>query len=367
MSLRCDLAHDSGASTVLGQSPVDSEISKSGSTPSVPKPAVAPLPKPATAPLPKPASTPPAATPDSSVEDRLRRMEEAYRRIEEANKKIQGQYDGLLKKYDELKSQLKPGRGVEARPDRVLDDPSGESRRCRRVPGTARSRGQRGHGRRGNGRADCAGAAGGLRCGAEGIEGRGVFTSRWRIAFHGRGSGHDLARRGTWRGQPAFSGGHRSTGDGGTRLPAGVRIRAARRRCRGVSPRSSSPRDWNSHPPDDEFKLTFHNLTQAEYRGFPTSEQGILQSQFFIPRQRWYFTGRVTRNVEFYTVINRGYGSLDLLDAFISYRIDERFRFRAGRMKTPYLYEYYSIAEGDLIAPERSIYAGNMAATARWA
>ena len=30
-------------------------------------------------------------------------------------------------------------------------------------------------------------------------------------------------------------------------------------------------------------------------------------------------------------------------------------------MKTPYLYEYYSIAEGDLIAPERSIYAGNMA------
>ena len=89
--------------------------------------------------------------------------------------------------------------------------------------------------------------------------------------------------------------------------------------------------------------------------------QGILQSQFFIPRQRWYFTGRATRNVEFYTVINRGYGSLDLLDAFISYRIDERLRFRAGRMKTPYLYEYYSIAEGDLIAPERSIYAGNMA------
>ena len=26
--------------------------------------------------------------------------------------------------------------------------------------------------------------------------------------------------------------------------------------------------------PDDEFKLTFHNLTQAEYRGFPTSQQG---------------------------------------------------------------------------------------------
>ena len=30
-------------------------------------------------------------------------------------------------------------------------------------------------------------------------------------------------------------------------------------------------------------------------------------------------------------------------------------------MKTPYLYEYYSIAEGDLIAPERSLLAGNLA------
>ena len=30
-------------------------------------------------------------------------------------------------------------------------------------------------------------------------------------------------------------------------------------------------------------------------------------------------------------------------------------------MKTPYLYEYFSISEGDLIAPERSIFAGNMA------
>ena len=46
---------------------------------------------------------------------------------------------------------------------------------------------------------------------------------------------------------------------------------------------------------------------------------------------------------------------------FLSYRIGERLQFRVGRMKTPYLYEYFSIAEGDLIAPERSMYAGNLA------
>jgi phosphate-selective porin OprO/OprP len=40
--------------------------------------------------------------------------------------------------------------------------------------------------------------------------------------------------------------------------------------------------------------------------------------------------------------------------------MDARLRFRVGRMKTPYLYEYFSIAEGDLIAPERSLYAANL-------
>ncbi|MDR3633888.1 MAG: porin [Isosphaeraceae bacterium] len=114
---------------------------------------------------------------------------------------------------------------------------------------------------------------------------------------------------------------------------------------------------------DGEFKLQFHDLTQAEYRSFSPIHSGdsFLKSQFFMPRQRWYFTGRVTKNIEFYTVINRGYGSLDLLDAFLTLRYDPRLRFRIGRMKTPYLYEYYEIAEGDLIAPERSMYAGNFA------
>ncbi len=112
-----------GTSTVLGQSPGDSQTSKPAAAPSVPKPA--------TVPLPKSATTPPAPTPESSVEDRLRRMEEAYRRIEEANKRIQKQYDGLLQRYDELKNQLKPDHGLEPGPISVLDDPSGESGRCR--------------------------------------------------------------------------------------------------------------------------------------------------------------------------------------------------------------------------------------------
>ncbi len=113
---------------------------------------------------------------------------------------------------------------------------------------------------------------------------------------------------------------------------------------------------------DGEFQLQFHDLTQAELRNFPgAGDQSPLKTQFFIPRQRWYFTGRATKNVEFYTVINRGYGALDLLDAFINFNFDPRFQFRAGRTKTPTSYEYYQIAEGDLIAPERSLFIGNLA------
>ena len=89
-----------GPSTVLGQSSTSSDASKPASTPPAPQPATPPVPKPVT-PLP--------ATPDSSMEDRLRRMEEAYRRIEEANKKIQGQYDGLLKKYEESQWPVEVG------------------------------------------------------------------------------------------------------------------------------------------------------------------------------------------------------------------------------------------------------------------
>lgn len=116
---------------------------------------------------------------------------------------------------------------------------------------------------------------------------------------------------------------------------------------------------WTSD--DDEFQLVFHDLTQTEMRNFPgLGGTSPLKSSFFIPRQRWYFTGRATKNVEFYTVINRGYGSIDLLDAFITLSFDPRIRFRTGRTKTPTSYEYYQIAEGDLIAPERSLYTGNL-------
>lgn len=124
---------------------------------------------------------------------------------------------------------------------------------------------------------------------------------------------------------------------------------------------------------DDYFALTFHNLSQFDVRLFnPTGDP--LVNNFVIPRQRWYFEGHVSRYVNYYTVINRGYDRLDILDSFVDFDFDgqpmtknagrdgsSRFELRMGRMKVPYTYEYIEMAENDLIAGERSVFVGNMA------
>ena len=115
---------------------------------------------------------------------------------------------------------------------------------------------------------------------------------------------------------------------------------------------------------DDYFSLTFHNLTQVDGRAFkPTGDP--LHDNFNIPRQRWYILGNISPYVRYYTVINRGFGALDVLDAWTDWAIGDidrdKLQVRVGRMKTPYTYEYIKIAENDLIAAERSVFVGNLA------
>ncbi|HEY3787625.1 MAG TPA: porin, partial [Urbifossiella sp.] len=116
---------------------------------------------------------------------------------------------------------------------------------------------------------------------------------------------------------------------------------------------------------DGLYKLEIHDLTQGEFRGFgetsPSSAgQGGLHDNFDIPRQRLYFAGSFDHYFDFYSVLNRGYGSLDVLDSYVNFKADSAFNVRMGRTKTPYGYEYYKIAEGDLIGPERSVFVGNL-------
>ncbi len=117
--------------------------------------------------------------------------------------------------------------------------------------------------------------------------------------------------------------------------------------------------------PDGTYRIEFHNLTQVDYRSFTPTGRNIeatdLVDTFVIPRERLYFAGDVGEHFTFYSVLNRGYGALDVLDAYIDTKIAPWLNVRFGRYKTPYSYEYYKVSEGDLIAPERSLFIGNLA------
>ncbi len=345
---------------------------------------------------------------ETSTEERLRRMEEAYLRMEQNNQRIQSQYNNLLQKYGELSRKVSDGPPAPATDSprartaslsgpatMNADRTAGSTRRDladllgsddagdlqgpfsliplpdamtpTQVPAGAEGTG---------GRTGIRQQGGPLPAGSQGNIGRGglstdagdqpePFMSRMdRIGAGAEGTGG----RTSITQQRPLGGGPRARGEVGTYTLGGEGEVVQRSTSAGVDllPKRHPGKiafgqglEFTSD--DGEFKLQFHNLTQVEFRGFDRHDLGTLEDQFFIPRQRWYFVGDLTKNVGFYTVINRGYGSLDLLDAFISLRYSTAFRMRIGRMKTPYLYEYFSIAEGDLIAPERSIFASNLA------
>jgi hypothetical protein len=54
----------------------------------------------------------PASPADVTVEERLRRMEEAYLRMERSNQRIQSQYDTLLRKYEDLSKKVSTDKSV---------------------------------------------------------------------------------------------------------------------------------------------------------------------------------------------------------------------------------------------------------------
>lgn len=110
---------------------------------------------------------------------------------------------------------------------------------------------------------------------------------------------------------------------------------------------------------DGRYRIEMHDLTQFDARFFNPTGNPLVNS-FVIPRQRFYFSGWVDDTFRFYAVLNRGYGSLDVLDSFAEYKNSEAFRLRAGRMKVPFSYEYYKVDEASLLAGERSVFTGNL-------
>ena len=59
---------------------------------------------------------------------------------------------------------------------------------------------------------------------------------------------------------------------------------------------------------DEEFRLRFHLESQIEARIWGQRDQVPANSGFFLPRQRIFFDGNITKRIEYEFSINRGLG-----------------------------------------------------------
>ncbi|HEY1066121.1 MAG TPA: porin, partial [Pirellulales bacterium] len=110
---------------------------------------------------------------------------------------------------------------------------------------------------------------------------------------------------------------------------------------------------------DGEFQLQIHNETQLDLRAYAEKLDPVDQFGFTVPRMRLIFNGHLTKPIEYNVSINKGLGSLDLLDAFFNFNYDPRFQVRIGRFRAPFTYDWYALSNQFLLTPERSIFAIN--------
>lgn len=111
---------------------------------------------------------------------------------------------------------------------------------------------------------------------------------------------------------------------------------------------------------NEEFRLQVHYESQLEGRFWEQSDQVPANSGFFLPRQRIFFDGNITKSIEYELSINRGLNNINLLNAYINLHFDDRFQFRFGRFFTPLPYDQFAVSNYWLLTPERSIYTTNL-------
>ena len=127
------------------------------------------------------------------------------------------------------------------------------------------------------------------------------------------------------------------------------------------SPQKSGFKGFQFQTKDDEFGLQFHLESQFDARIWGQREQVPANSGFFLPRQRIYFNGNITKRLEYEFSINRGLGgTINILNAFVNLHFDDRFELKLGRFFTPLTYDQYAISNYWLPTPERSIFTTNV-------
>ncbi len=112
---------------------------------------------------------------------------------------------------------------------------------------------------------------------------------------------------------------------------------------------------------DEEYRLKVHLESQIEARVWGQRDQVPGNSGIYLPRQRIFFDGNITKRIEYELSINRGLGgTVNILNAFINLHFDDRFQLRFGRFFTPFTYDQYAISNYWLPTPERSVFTTNV-------
>ncbi|WP_337173985.1 porin [Paludisphaera sp.] len=113
--------------------------------------------------------------------------------------------------------------------------------------------------------------------------------------------------------------------------------------------------------PDEEFLLQVHVQSQIEARVWGDPNGGApFRDGFYLPRQRIFFNGRITRPIEYVFSLNRGFGELNILETFLNFHPDDRFQVRFGRYFTPLGYDQFAVRNLWLPTPERSLFTTNL-------
>lgn len=111
---------------------------------------------------------------------------------------------------------------------------------------------------------------------------------------------------------------------------------------------------------DEQFSLQIHYESQVEARVWDPSRDNPANSGFFLPRQRFFFNGTMTKNVEYEVSINRGVNNINLLNAYLNFHFDDALEVRIGRFFTPFNYDQYAVSNYWLLTPERSLFTTNL-------
>lgn len=110
---------------------------------------------------------------------------------------------------------------------------------------------------------------------------------------------------------------------------------------------------------DQEYEIRFNGLVQVDSRMYQQRGQVPVINDLDIPRARMWFSGRLTKPIEYQVAFQRSTNNFDILNAYLNFHYDDRLQFRIGRFRSPYTYEWTKLSIWEMPTPERSPFAVN--------